>query len=84
MRSAPEAAWPKLVVFDLDYTLWPLWVDTHVDPPLQRRGAALNEVFDRCLTHSSGQAMSFYPDVPYDIRILTPGTFYLSSSGEMS
>ncbi|SHO77697.1 Similar to S.cerevisiae protein YER134C (Magnesium-dependent acid phosphatase) [Malassezia sympodialis ATCC 42132] len=59
MRSAPEAAWPKLVVFDLDYTLWPLWVDTHVDPPLQRRGAALNEVFDR-----SGQAMSFYPDVP--------------------
>ncbi|WFD19399.1 protein-tyrosine-phosphatase [Malassezia caprae] len=49
---AAEALWPKLVVFDLDYTLWPLWVDTHVDPPLRRRGAALNEVFDR-----SGQAI---------------------------
>lgn len=56
MRS--EAPWPKLVVFDLDYTLWPvsiyeligkLWVDTHVDPPLQRRAGALNEVVDRCV-----------------------------------
>ncbi|KAL4400992.1 acid phosphatase [Malassezia pachydermatis] len=57
---------PKLVVFDLDYTLWPLWVDTHIDPPLKRRGTTLNEMVDR-----SGQRLSFYADVPsilFDLR----------------
>ena len=53
------AAYPKVVAFDLDYTLWPYWVDTHIDPPLKRRNDALNQVVDR-----SGQKLSFFPHVP--------------------
>ncbi|KAL9939730.1 hypothetical protein V8E36_001547 [Tilletia maclaganii] len=50
---------PALCVFDLDYTLWPCWVDTHVDPPLKRRGTDINRVYDR-----SGTPLSFFPHVP--------------------
>jgi len=50
---------PALIVFDLDYTLWDLWIDTHVTGPLRRPGNSLNRVIDR-----HGFEVSFYPDVP--------------------
>ncbi|UZJ55280.1 hypothetical protein CBS101457_004600 [Exobasidium rhododendri] len=50
---------PKLVAFDLDYTVWPLWVDTHVDTPIKRKGDSLNKVVDR-----NGTTMSLFPHVP--------------------
>ncbi|WFD30191.1 protein-tyrosine-phosphatase [Malassezia sp. CBS 17886] len=40
---------PRLVAFDLDYTLWPLWVDTHVDPPLRRVSGRVNELVDAAI-----------------------------------
>ncbi|CAD6972880.1 unnamed protein product, partial [Tilletia controversa] len=55
-RSGPL---PSLFVFDLDYTLWPAWVDTHVDPPLKRRIDDINKVYDR-----SGTTLSLFPHVP--------------------
>ncbi|KAF2220867.1 acid phosphatase-domain-containing protein [Elsinoe ampelina] len=49
---------PKILVFDLDYTLWPLWVDTHVSPPLKPADAAGLTVQDR-----HGEKFGFYRDV---------------------
>ncbi|KAH9847746.1 magnesium-dependent phosphatase-1 [Lenzites betulinus] len=59
---------PKLVAFDLDYTLWALWIDTHADPPLRRVGDAVNDVRDRY-----DQKISFYRHVPEILHRLREG-----------
>ncbi|XP_046998684.1 magnesium-dependent phosphatase 1-like isoform X2 [Schistocerca americana] len=48
---------PKLIVFDLDYTLWPFWVDTHVSLPLRRN--SIGNVVD-----AAGRKVPYYPEVP--------------------
>ncbi|KAH9841084.1 magnesium-dependent phosphatase-1 [Rhodofomes roseus] len=50
---------PKLIAFDLDYTLWDLWIDTHVTSPLRRDGDTVNSVRDRY-----NHEIAFYRDVP--------------------
>uniref|UniRef100_A0A6B2LTR1 Magnesium-dependent phosphatase-1 n=1 Tax=Arcella intermedia TaxID=1963864 RepID=A0A6B2LTR1_9EUKA len=46
---------PRMVVFDLDYTLWPFWVDTHVQPPFKIVGGKVQDRFK--------YKISLYPDV---------------------
>ncbi|KAI4207714.1 MAG: hypothetical protein LQ349_009823 [Xanthoria aureola] len=48
---------PKIIAFDLDYTLWPFWVDTHVTPPLKAKDNNTKSI-DRW-----GESFTFYPDV---------------------
>ena len=50
---------PKMLVFDLDYTLWPFWVDTHVSPPLKAKDGGAKSV-DRYANET----------IPHDIRYL--------------
>ncbi|KAI5923607.1 magnesium-dependent phosphatase [Camillea tinctor] len=56
---------PRVVVFDLDYTLWPFWVDTHVCPPL-RANAAHSACADKV-----GETFAFYSDVGTVLRGLS-------------
>ncbi|XP_006568426.2 magnesium-dependent phosphatase 1 [Apis mellifera] len=53
---------PKIIVFDLDYTLWPFWIDTHVNPPFKKKG---NDVID-----SYGQIIKYYKEVPDVLKYL--------------
>ena len=57
---------PKLIVFDLDYTLWPFWVDTHVTAPLKPSpNAPTSAALDRY-----GESFAFYDDVPAILQSL--------------
>jgi magnesium-dependent phosphatase 1 len=50
---------PRLLIFDLDYTLWPFWVDTHCTPPLKPSSQNHTAVVDKF-----GEQFAFYADVP--------------------
>lgn len=49
-------SYPSAVVFDLDYTLWPFWCDTHITLPL--KVISYNKLVDRY-----GFRISLYKDV---------------------
>lgn len=52
-----------MVVFDLDYTLWPFWVDTHVNPPFHKSG-------DGKVVDYRGCVIKHYPDIPKILKYL--------------
>mmetsp|Transcript_1693 Transcript_1693/g.2359 ORF Transcript_1693/g.2359 Transcript_1693/m.2359 type:complete len:191 (+) Transcript_1693:280-852(+) len=47
---------PKLIVFDVDYTLWPYWIDTHLSAPFCKGD-------DGSIRDSVGRPCILFPDV---------------------
>ncbi|GFO05901.1 Magnesium-dependent phosphatase 1 [Plakobranchus ocellatus] len=70
-------AQPKLIVFDLDYTLWPFWVDTHVDPPFTM--GSNGKVYDVHHNH-----VTYYKDVPALLNRLHAEGIYLGIASRTS
>nr|ODN90411.1 magnesium-dependent phosphatase-1 [Cryptococcus depauperatus CBS 7855] len=78
LKNDPNA-FPLLVAFDLDYTLWDLWIDMHIVPPLKRLGDLLNQLVDR-----RGQNLSFYPEVPLVLAELKRRRIHIAAASRTS
>ena len=50
-----------VVIFDLDYTLWPFWVDTHITPPFHVKKTKENG--EKILEDGYGYEIKLYPEV---------------------
>ncbi|KAL5021092.1 hypothetical protein ScPMuIL_000247 [Solemya velum] len=68
---------PKLIVFDLDYTLWPFWVDTHVDPPFKKKSDG--KIYD-----AHGRQVKIFPDVPKMLERLSSDGYKLGVASRTS
>ncbi|KAK0750891.1 acid phosphatase-domain-containing protein [Schizothecium vesticola] len=55
---------PRLIILDLDYTLWPFYSDIHITPPI-RATATSTAVTDR-----NNEPFTLYPDVPGILALL--------------
>jgi len=68
-----------MVVFDLDYTLWPFWVDTHVTPPLKAAQGNNTAAVDRL-----GEHYSFYGDIAHILHTLPQAGIKLAVASRTS
>jgi magnesium-dependent phosphatase 1 len=57
---------PRLIVLDLDYTLWPFYSDIHIAPPIRLVPSAVPPT----LADRNGEHFALYPDAPHILRLL--------------
>ena len=70
---------PRVIVFDLDLTLWPFWVDSHVSPPFEKISID-HEGFT--IVDKKRRKMTFYKDVPMILNTLK--NYCLKGNGHMA
>lgn len=61
-------AYPDVAAWDLDYTVWPCFCDTHISPPLRPETNVDGEVLE--LVDSHGYKVSLYKEIPRIINDL--------------
>jgi magnesium-dependent phosphatase 1 len=57
---------PTIIVFDLDYTLWPYFADCHIEPPISKRRENGKEI----LVDSTGRDIRGFSDVSKILKTL--------------
>ncbi|KAF9061558.1 magnesium-dependent phosphatase-1 [Rhodocollybia butyracea] len=70
---------PKLVAFDLDYTLWGLWIDSDIQGPLHRDKNTINQVLDK-----HNEPISFYKHVPQILHRLRTAEVAIAAASRTS
>ncbi len=58
---------PRLIVLDLDYTLWPFYSDIHITPPIR----PVPYSGQMSASDRNGEVFSLYPDVPYILQLIS-------------
>lgn len=58
---------PRLIVFDLDYTLWPFYSDIHISTPIR----LVPNSSPPTLADRNGEHFALYPDAPHILRLLS-------------
>lgn len=59
--SDHKMKYPEVATFDLDYTVWPCYCDSHISPPLKPIRSSNGEV--RTVVDASGYQVTIYPDI---------------------
>jgi magnesium-dependent phosphatase 1 len=75
-----DSLFPKLIAFDLDYTLWSGWIDTHWSGPFRRPSpAALNTILDM-----NDKRLSLYPHVSHILHRLQQSYTHVAATSRTS